>query len=114
MSRSVLLLALLTPACITSYGQKVTVLLTDEEITCVDPGDGNPATASLTLEQVDDFYQVELVDPDGGTAHQLSAVRKGRDVTFQCPDGFDTLIVRHASILQAKKDGATTGAVPAP
>lgn len=94
-------LVVLLPACSVLDGQKVTVLLRDREIDCV-VSEAGPRVARLTLDQEDDLYLAELVNVEGDEAFALEATRNGRDVIFDCPDGYDTLIVRHATVLQSR------------
>lgn len=103
-----ILVGLMAAACTTPFGQKVTVLLTDETLSCVTPTGGGDAVASLELDQPEDFYQSEVIDQETGVAYLLPATREGTAVTFECPDGFSELIVRHATVLQAKQDYGTT------
>lgn len=102
-----ILVGLVTTACATPYGQKVTILLTDDTIDCVVPNGETQAVATLQLDQPEDFYQSEVVNQTDGTAYLLPATRDGTTVTYDCPAGFDTLVVRHATVLQAKRNAAT-------
>ena len=106
--RRVILVGLVATACSTPFGQKVTVLLTDETVDCVTPNGETKAYATLELEQAEDFYQSEVVSQVDGTAYLLPATRDGTTVTYECPSGFGSLIVRHATVLQAKRE-TTTG-----
>lgn len=102
------LLFLALGACSTPFGQKVTILLSDREVDCQERSDGK-LIATLELDQLEDFYQVELVDSQTDEAYLLPAVRNGREVTFECPEGFESLLVRHATILQALRENGSTG-----
>ena len=106
--RRFILVGLVATACSTPFGQKVTVLLTDETVDCVTPNGETKAYATLELEQAEDFYQSEVVSQVDGTAYLLPATRDGTTVTYECPSGFGSLIVRHATVLQAKRE-TTTG-----
>ena len=106
--RRFILVGLVATACSTPFGQKVTVLLTDETVDCVTPNGETKAYATLELEQAEDFYQSEVVSQVDGTAYLLPATRDGTTVTSECPSGFGSLIVRHATVLQAKRE-TTTG-----
>lgn len=105
--RRFILVGLVATACATPFGQKVTILLTDETVDCVVPNGETKGVATLELDQPEDFYQSEVVNQTDGTAYLLPATRDGTTVTYECPSGFDTLIVRHATVLQAKRGGAT-------
>lgn len=113
-----LLVVLLSSACASPFGQKVTVLLNDDIIDCVAPKKGGVATATIELDQPEDFYQAELVSADKSEGILLGARRVGTTVTFECPDGLDSLVVRHATVLQAKSGApppqSSTGVVPGP
>ncbi len=105
-----ILVGLVATACATPFGQKVTVLLTDETVDCVTANGDTKAYATLELDQPEDFYQSEVVSQVDGTAYLLPATRDGTTVTYECPADFSSLIVRHASVLQAKRP--TTGGSP--
>lgn len=106
--RRFILVGLLAASCASPYGQKVTILLSDETVDCVTPNGETKAYATLELDQPEDFYQSEVVSQVDGTAYLLPATRDGTTVTYECPTGFASLIVRHATVLQAKRDGATS------
>lgn len=106
MSRTLLALIVLT-GCEVIDGQKVTVLLRDRELTC-EP-DGERSVARLTLDHPDDLYLAELApqnEPD--RAFTLDAQRDGREVVFTCAGGVDSIVVRHATVLQDRIDDQLT------
>ncbi len=101
-------------ACTVPAGQRVRALLQDEVLTCQDVEGVNLAT--LRLEQAEDLYVAEFAVGDSGKHQVLGAERDGLDVTFVCPEGLDTLLVRRISVLQAKQDNdpATEPTSPQP
>ncbi len=96
-----LLLSLCLPACSVVDGQKITVLLRDREVECVTAGDGT-RVGRLTLDQPDDLYVAELVNFEGDDAVSIPSTRTNKEVVFECPEGFDGFVVRHATVLQAR------------
>lgn len=106
---------LLFTGCATAPGQKITVLLNDKVVPCElagrDAADVPIYEAYFELTRPDDFYSAELVTKATGVAEQLAATRVDRDVVFTCPDGFDSIVVRHAAILQAQLGAVDDGNV---
>ena len=99
---------LLTTACATQPGQKVTVYLTTREVVCIDDGAGG-TEAKLTLDQREDFYLAEFSTSSGST-FTLDGVRDGLTVTFPCPKGITNFKVRHATVIQSRRDYGNSGA----
>lgn len=113
-----LLLATTLSACITPVGQKVTVLLTNETVSCDGPAFEGPATegpdyttpypasATLILEQVDDLYMLQFEATNADRGFTRPSIRNGLEVTLPCVQGETQLVVRRASILQARSEAA--------
>ena len=102
-------------ACGADEGQKVRALLIDHAIECVS-GDDGVAVATVDLEQPEDLYVAEALVVATGDRLALSAVRRGRRVTFTCPEGLAEVTVRTATVLtstlEAPSDDEPTPAPP--
>ncbi|HMV68728.1 MAG TPA: hypothetical protein PKA64_17890 [Myxococcota bacterium] len=94
-----LLLLSLTACAAASSGQKVRVLLLDEQLDCVAPEEGAPAVAELDLGRDDELYVAEVVDLARGVRVSVPVERDGRHLTFLCPEGLGAFTVRRAIIL---------------
>jgi len=118
-----LLLSTSLAACVTPVGQKVTVLLTNETVTCDGPafeGPGTegpdytsayPASGVVLLEQTDDLYMLQFQATGADRGFTRPTVRNGLEVIVPCVQGESELVVRRASILQARTEaeGSSTG-----
>jgi hypothetical protein len=93
-------------------GQKVTVLLSDRTVTCEDV-EGR-SVAHLQLDQAEDLYQAEFVNPQTGAVRTLEGLRDDLIVSFDCPDGVDSFAVRHATVLQARAEAELDQGAEAP
>lgn len=93
------LAALLLAACTTPVGQKVKVLIEDDEVTCFRPADSEQRIAVYELDQPEDYYIAELVEQGSEVFYSLPAERVGTTVTFRCPESLESFTVRHATVL---------------
>ncbi len=106
--------------CVTPVGQKVTVLLLNDTVPCSGPafaGPGTegpdytsayPASATVVLDQVDDLYMLQFNASNADVGHSRPTLRNGLEVTVPCTAGESELIIRRASILQARSSDETT------
>jgi hypothetical protein len=81
--------------------------------------ENTPDVATLELAAPDDFYLVQFEDPNTGLVQTLPSFRTGTTVEFDCPTGYEELVVRTASVLQGSvrtttDDGSGGGGAPAP
>lgn len=116
-----LIVASATSACITPVGQKVTVLLTNETVTCNGPAFEGPSTegpdyttayptsATLLLEQTDDLYMLQFEATNADRGFTRPSLRNGLEVTLPCVQGETELVVRRATILQARAESGDDG-----
>lgn len=102
MRHLVPLLLLAATGCATPIGQKVTVLLSDRQIPCQSTPDGR--YAELELDARDDLFQLSYVNEKTDEAVIRGARREGTTVIYACDDDEETLVVRHATILQARAE----------
>lgn len=104
-----LVLAAAVGGCVAPAGQKVRVLLVDQELTCQTEEGSEIATATMQLELEDDLFLAQVQDLDSGDWLVLPAIRTGTTVVFECLDGLTRFTARRATVLQARAGTASAG-----
>ena len=99
-------------ACTVPAGQRISAQLLEETLECASPGDGAPPVAVLELDREDDLYVAEVQENATGRILALPGERAGTTVTFTCPAGLGSFVVRRAIIQNAERKSEAEQATP--